>query len=78
MIDIWEIRNEEVYDKEEAAKQQKQKNQDINQCLETAQFTRPGPTKQCISIISGRKRGNRTYNSSLVRGFHCNENQTNY
>ena len=66
MIDLREIRTEEVRGKEERRiiKAAKEESKGSNQYTSTPQVTRTIMTQQRTSILSGCRRGNGKYNSS--------------
>ena len=77
MIDLWELRNEEVHRKEEAIKQKKRKDKAaISQRAlhDLEKIARPSGS---FLFLSGRRTRNRTGNSGQTGRIHCNENSTN-
>ena len=51
MIDLWKMRKEEVYGKEEVTKQQKRKEKSSCQCTRATQSPRDSPPEQCNAIL---------------------------
>ena len=58
MIELWELRNEEVCSKKKSRKTTKKKNKGSNRCFSITQPTNLVTTKQCIFILSRCGQGN--------------------
>ena len=77
MIDLWEMRNEDVYSKEEVTKQQKRKAKaaiSVRALYKLEEIARPSDS---FTILPGRRNRNRTRHSGDTKRIHCNENETN-